>query len=87
MLPTLAPTDWTAISALWQYSNDGRSAATYSPDRKRCYNSNSKELEERNEFQIQCEVIRGEAKRVASSGWRGNFGRDAIYNLCSLKQD
>lgn len=68
MLPTLAPTDWTAISALWQYSNDGRSATTYSSDRKRCYNSNGKELEERKEFQIQYEVMRSEAKRVASSG-------------------
>lgn len=64
MLPTLAPTDWAAISALWQYSNDGRSAATYSSDRKRCYNSNSEELEERKEFQIQYEVIQSEAKRV-----------------------
>lgn len=68
MLPTLAPTDWTAISALWQYLNDGRSAATYSSDRKRCCDSNSEELEERKEFQIQCEVMRSEAKRVASSG-------------------
>lgn len=72
----------TALSALGQHSNNSRSAVTYSSDHKCCCDPDGEEMEEqKKKVQIQCEVMRSEAKRVASSGWRGYFGRHATYSI------